>query len=86
MYQLFASDDHSSRVRKGYQEGGLGYGTVKQALFELISKRFEPLQKNYDHLINNPDKVQSILEKGKVKARKIAQQQLAHIKHKIGLI
>lgn len=64
---------------------GKGYGEFKEALAGSIITYLAPIQKKYHELLNDPDNLKNILEKGSQKIAPIAQKTLQEVKEKIGL-
>lgn len=65
---------------------GAGYGTFKTAVAEAVVERLEPLQKRYYELLENPEKLKAIYEKGDKKASEKANKMLKEVYTKIGLV
>lgn len=65
---------------------GQGYGTFKTAVAEAVVERLEPLQKRYNELLENPDKLKAIYEKGDKKAKEKSDKLLKEVYKKIGLV
>jgi len=83
IYHLF------SRESIKYIEGkykNKGYADFKKDLAEVIVKGLKPFQEKRKKLEKNPQLVEKILAEGEKKARKIAQETMAEVKTKIGLI
>ncbi|MGB0427498.1 MAG: tryptophan--tRNA ligase [Flavobacteriales bacterium] len=76
IYKLIASDEEVATMRKRYLEGNYGYGHAKQALFELLCTTFETERKRYSELMEDPKRIDDILEKGAKKAEQIANEVL----------
>ena len=85
LHSLFLSDEEQTALRARYQAGNIGYGTLKQDLFETLITTFKTARNQYDVLINNPKQIDEYLEKGAQEARQQAQKTLAHIKSKINI-
>ncbi len=84
LYNLLGNEEEISQMRKNYLEGNYGYGHAKQALFDLIIKRYEKERKHYWELMENPKKIDDLLEKGAAKARKVAKPVLEKVRKKLG--
>ena len=84
LFQLIASEDESKTLRARYQNGGMGYGHAKTALFELLLTHFRKERKTFDYYVQNPEEVQIALVKGADKARAVAQEVLLRVRSKIG--
>lgn len=65
---------------------GLGYGAFKTAVADAVVERLEPLQKRYYELLENPEKLKAIYEKGDKKATEKANKILKEVYNKIGLV
>ena len=84
LYSLLASEEETASMRENYLRGNFGYGHAKQALYELIVKVFSKERETYDHLMENPQLIESALTKGEERASKIADSVLARVKEKLG--
>ena len=65
---------------------GKGYGDFKSAVAEAIIERLEPLQKRYNELLENPEQLKAIYEKGAKKAQERADKIVTEVYKKVGLI
>lgn len=63
-----------------------GYGDFKMAVADSIIDKLEPVQKKYNELMSNPEKLKAIYEKGDKKAKEKTQEVLKQVYKKIGLI
>lgn len=61
------------------------YGFLKEEVANAIIEELIPLQKKYFSILEDQELLESILEKGKREALKIAENNLAEIKKKVGL-
>ena len=85
LYKLLASQNQIDQMRANYVAGGYGYGHAKQALYELILKKFAQQRTTYDYYMNNPIELEAKLQQGADKARKIAKEVLKRVRIKLGL-
>ena len=85
IYKLIASDDEIENMKKNYLNGGFGYGHAKNALLELILKKFSAERKIYSELIKNTEEIELKLKEGSEKAKKIASSVLQRVKNKLGI-
>ncbi len=53
IYRAFATDEEAAAVRARYAEG-IGWGDMKQLLFERINAEIAPARAEYERLIANP--------------------------------
>ncbi|MCS6823095.1 MAG: tryptophan--tRNA ligase [Cytophagaceae bacterium] len=84
LYSLIASDEETQTLRSNYEKGNYGYGHAKQALYELILKRFDEERKKFNYFITNPNVIEEHLKKGASKASEVAVSVLKRVKDKIG--
>lgn len=84
--ELFEGHDRAMQYREAYKVSGIKYGELKAELAEAIYKELEPIQKRRKYFEEHPTEVDKILEDGKNYARKIAEETLAEVREKMGLI
>lgn len=65
---------------------GAGYGTFKNDLSEAITEFLKPIQERYNSIIEQPDKLQDIMDLGKERAEKVANVTLHTVKQGIGVL
>ena len=85
IYRHLADADTVAAKRHLYLEGGLAYGAMKQELFELLETTFSEQRDRYNALMDNPEALDKILEKGGEKARDIAGPILAKVRKAVGV-
>jgi len=71
-------------MRQNYLGGNYGYGHAKQALLELILKRFEHARERYNHYMTHLDEVDAALSIGAEKARNVANEVLNRVRATLG--
>jgi len=69
LYRLFADPAQAAAMADRYRAGGLGYGEVKKALFDLLWSYFEPFRRRRAELAAVPARVEDILRDGAARAR-----------------
>lgn len=84
IYKLVATKEQTAEMRRNYEAGGYGYGHAKQALYEVLITRFEKERAQYNHYMENPEKVEEALAVGAGKARKVADEVLSRVRTKLG--
>jgi tryptophanyl-tRNA synthetase len=84
LYQAFAKPEQTAALAQRYA-AGIGWGEVKQMLFELIDQELNAARERYDHYVAHPSLVEEILAKGAEKARNMAAPILKLAKEKAGL-
>ncbi len=84
LYSLLASPEKINILKTYYLEGGMGYGAPKELLYDLILEKFKVERNRFEYYNSNPQEVNIALVKGAEKARKIANEVLLRVRHKIG--
>jgi tryptophanyl-tRNA synthetase len=84
IYRAFATDEETAAVRARYAEG-IGWGDMKQLLFERINSEIAPARAEYERLIANPGEVEALLQRGAEKARAVSRPFIAEIRERIGI-
>lgn len=87
VFQLFsynANTEQKENLKQKYIAGGFGYGHAKQALFELIVEKYKAERERFNHLISNPEEVESALQVGEAKAKEVAGEVLKRVRQKLG--
>jgi tryptophanyl-tRNA synthetase len=84
LYQLLANPDEIAEMRSNYTQGGYGYGHAKQALYEVILRRFSDVRERYAYYMANNQELNRLLLEGAEKARSVARTTLARVREKIG--
>ena len=84
LYSLLANPKEIKSLKNKYLSGEMGYGAAKEILYNLILKKFKSERLKYDYYNSNPEEVNIALEKGALKARKIANEVLIRVRKKTG--
>lgn len=87
----FCTDDDFARflpdypnlqaLKDHYTRGGLGDGTCKKFLFNVLNDRLEPMRQRRAEYEQNIQGVYDILAAGTAAAREVAQQTIAEVRH-----
>jgi len=85
LLKLVASEDELAEWENKYRAGGVGYGTVKKRLAELLIEYFKPYRQKRAELEENRDFVETILTTGAEKAHTVARQTLNKVRKAVGL-
>lgn len=88
LYQLltlFSPPDRREWVERAFREGGVGYGDLKKALFEMYLDTFRDARTRYDELQSDPAELDRILADGAVRAREVAAGVLQRVRHATGI-
>ena len=84
LYQLLASETEVQTMRENYLGGNYGFGHAKQALFELIIRKFEKQRMRFDELMANSSEIDAALQIGAQKAQSVANAVLKRVRTKVG--
>jgi tryptophanyl-tRNA synthetase len=85
LLKLVAAPDELAEWAQKYRSGGLGYGTVKKRLAELLIEYFKPYRQKRAELGKNLDFVEAVLKTGAERARTVARQTLDKVRNAVGL-
>jgi tryptophanyl-tRNA synthetase len=84
IYQAFATKAEVSEMRVRYANG-IGWGEMKQALFEYINEHITPARERYEALMQAPDHIEQQLQEGARKARAISLPFLKELRDAVGI-
>jgi len=84
IYRAFASPPETAAVRDRYA-AGIGWGEMKQVLFERINAELAPARAEYERLIASPAHVEQLLLAGADKARAVSRLFIAEIRDRVGI-
>ncbi|RFS14816.1 tryptophan--tRNA ligase [Emticicia sp. C21] len=84
LYSLIAEEAETETLRQNYLNGGFGYGHAKQALYELILKRFSKERELYNYYIENNEALDKKLKEGEEKAGEIARKTIQDVRNALG--
>jgi tryptophanyl-tRNA synthetase len=72
LFALFASPEEAADVAGKFRQGGLGYGTVKVRLGELIAEHFAPARERRAELLAHPGRLAAVRAGAAERARATA--------------
>lgn len=84
IFELVATANDISAMRKNYEGGNYGYGHAKKALLEVLLDRFGSARAEYNHYISNPNEIEDKLKYGAEKAGTVATATLRRIRQSVG--
>ena len=84
IYQAFAEPEEVAAMRQRYAQG-IGWGEMKQTLFETLNAILTEPRQRYQELIRDPGHVESVLRDGARKAREISAPFLSEIRRAVGI-
>ncbi len=87
LYKYFECFSNAARIKEidNCFRDGMAWGDLKKQLFNLINNELAPARNKYIELINNPKKVEDILQEGEAKAIKVASKNLSEIRSLVGI-
>ena len=85
LLKLVCSEEELAKWEEKYRKGGVGYGTVKKRVVELLHEYFAPYRQKREELENNRDYVEQVLCSGAQKARAVARQTMKRVRDAAGL-
>lgn len=85
LLRLVAPEDELREWEENYRKGGVGYGTVKKRIVELLHEYFCPYRARRQELEANKGEVEKILLQGAAKADAVARNTMKRVRHAIGL-
>ena len=74
----------AAAIRERYT-AGIGWGEMKQVLFERINAELAPARAEYERLMAAPGEVERLLKAGAEKARAVSKPFLAEIRDRVGI-
>ncbi len=84
IYQAFAGETEVEVMRQRFADG-IGWGDLKQELFEYVDAHLTDAREEYDRLMDTPDHIESVLLRGAATAREVATPLLAEIREAVGI-
>jgi tryptophanyl-tRNA synthetase len=84
IYKLVASEEERKLFKEKLENGGVGYGALKEELAEKIISFIAPMREKRDRITD--EQVFDIMKAGADKARKIAVSKMQEVRVKTGLI
>lgn len=84
IYQAFATKAEVSEIRQRYADG-IGWGEMKQVLFEYINDHITPARERYEALMQAPDHIEQQLQEGARKARAISIPFIRELRDAVGI-
>ena len=84
IYQAFASEDETAKLRQAYADG-IAWGDAKTLLLDRVDQEIAPMRAAYEDYMAHPEKVEALLLAGAKKARAIATPFMAQLRSAVGL-
>ena len=85
LHKIFSSKEEQELVAHGCRTAEIGCIDCKKILIKNVFTVMEPIWKRRNELLNNPDIMVDIINKGTSKARKVAQETMTLVRDAMGL-
>ncbi|MFO7191142.1 tryptophan--tRNA ligase [Thermocrispum agreste] len=85
LFELFASADAVAETRKRLEEGGMGWGELKNQLFEVLNAELTPMRERYNELMASGSELDKVLAEGAERAREKASRVLKSVRSAVGI-
>lgn len=79
LYKLFATSDEITALEKRFRDG-IGWGYAKEELFIVVNRYLAGPREIYNDLMQNPEKLDAILNEGASRARVIAKEVIKRVR------
>jgi tryptophanyl-tRNA synthetase len=86
LFSLVAEPNQIEEMRQNYLNGGFGYGHAKQALFEILWKKFEKEREIFNFYMEHNDALEEKLRLGEAKAKDIAENTIYEVRGVLGYL
>jgi tryptophanyl-tRNA synthetase len=85
LHKIFSSKEEQDEVAVGCRTAGIGCIECKKILIKNVFKVMEPIWTKRNELINNPDILYDVVDKGTAKAKKVAEETMRLVREAMGL-
>ena len=85
IYQSFATAEEAAAIRARYAQG-IGWGEMKQFLFEYLNARLSEPRQRYQELLQAPAHIEQILKRGAARAREHSAPFLQELRRAVGIL
>jgi len=85
LHKIFSSKKEQEEVAKGCRTAGIGCIDCKKILIRNLFAVMEPIWTKRNELINNPDLLLDIVNKGTEKARRVSEETMHLVREAMGL-
>ncbi len=86
LHKIFSTKEEQDYVAEGCRTAGIGCLDCKKVLIKNVFRVMEPIWAKREELINNPEQLDGIVEKGTEKAKKVAGETMQLVRKAMGLI
>jgi tryptophanyl-tRNA synthetase len=85
LHTFFSTADELDWVRTGCSTAGIGCVDCKGKLADNVIEHLTPIRARRAALIDRPDEVSAIVERGRARASELAEKTMAEVRKKVGL-
>jgi tryptophanyl-tRNA synthetase len=85
LHKIFSSKEEQEEVAEGCRTAGIGCIECKKILIKNVFNVMEPIWTKRNELINNPDILHDVVDKGTTKAKKVAEETMRLVREVMGL-
>lgn len=85
LHKIFSSREELAKVAVGCRTAGIGCIECKKILIKNVFKVMEPIWAKRNDIVNSPDVLHEIIEKGTKKAKKVAEETMRLVREAMGL-
>jgi tryptophanyl-tRNA synthetase len=85
LHKIFSSKEEQIEVAVGCRTAGIGCIDCKKILIKNVFKVMEPIWTKRNELINNPDILHDIINKGNSKAKEVSEETMQLVREAMGL-
>jgi len=84
IYHAFATTEESADIRQRYAQG-IGWGEMKQILFERLNAELSEPRQRYYQWLEQPDHIEQVLKQGAARAREYSVPFLQELRQAVGI-
>jgi len=85
LLKLVAGEDELAEWKDKYQQGGMGYGSAKKRLLEILVEYFKPYRERRQELAADAGYVEQVLADGAQRAKAVASVTLEKVRKAVGI-
>ena len=85
LHKVFSSKEEQDEIVKGCTTAGIGCIDCKKILLKNVFKVMDPIWEKRNELLNNPEVLHNIVEKGTEKAKRITKETMHLVRKAMGL-
>ncbi|MGS2717068.1 tryptophan--tRNA ligase [Eionea flava] len=84
LWEAFATPEQTAEMRQAFADG-IAWGEAKKRLFDLVNEEVGEARERYNTLLEQPEHIEVVLQKGAEKARRYSQPLLANLRQAVGI-